>query len=898
MNKKFLLCLASIMVLAGCGNDKPSDSSSSEEVDNKNYYATINSKYDVVHVYGIVGESFDLSTINYANRFEGEPKISIDDNVTGIKVNGRKIDFLEKGIYSVKIMFGDWEDDSFELKILVNDNEENRYAYPEDLDLSAYTLQSGLEDDVTVEENAITLKGRGATWNRVTYDLLPEYSTNYTLECDITFLQTENNDSSRWCGLVFRDQETDAKKSPYFQFDFRQNSALSNAVEVTYVYSDANYSYPYTGTWENGGPGIMNVDSIHAKFSLQDAMFTGELSYGEHKTQVNLVLPTTTNGNIGFQCAGSTVKFENIKISLDGSEKLSSTADSNTSKVNINDEAVDSLKPHMIASGLDIDEIYGVYENDQQFYVKLKGNQTYTINDELMDDNLNSLFDNLRGDFIPNLQIEDENTLNKAVEICKSYGIIDLVIWSENGDILDKARSLMPYARLGYIPTNIQGFETFDEIGPICREAGSHYANLILIDSDILNKENISKTVGLGYSVVANAKDGANYSVISSALAGCKLILARYNKDVQAQANKLYDPTIFNVTANAHSLFSVPYATGHRGAGNDGENINAKLPENTVPSFKYAYDHGALSIEIDIHETADHRLAVIHDADTSPYSNQRLVVRQSTLAQLQALPLKTGTENIYSSNYHIPSLEEVFDAFKGEEYKDRTIVIEVKDNTFNTGKMAIELAKEMNWYNRITLITFNSATAKQLKDYDPGIQVGYLGTVSRATNDAYWSSVNSYLANGVGLASQFMDVSKEALQESNARGYMYWFWTFGYYNAADIITAINNGNRAFTVNYIEFFSENKYKLTCDETITLGNNETKTLTATSETYTHTKTNEDKVEIIVLTDNATANGNQLTRTGDGDIKIVFKLKTSWKVYQTNPDYYIYSEIVTIK
>ena len=72
-----------------------------------------------------------------------------------------------------------------------------------------------------------------------------------------------------------------------------------------------------------------------------------------------------------------------------------------------------------------------------------------------------------------------------------SYGLVDAVIWSSNTSILDKTHKTLPGIRLGYIPTNLNKFETFDEIGAVCRTAGKHYANQILIDTDILNKENV-----------------------------------------------------------------------------------------------------------------------------------------------------------------------------------------------------------------------------------------------------------------------------------------------------------------------------------------------------------------------------------------------------------------------
>ena len=112
------------------------------------------------------------------------------------------------------------------------------------------------------------------------------------------------------------------------------------------------------------------------------------------------------------------------------------------------------------------------------------------------------------------------------------------------------------------------------------------------------------------------------------------------------------------------------------------------------------------------------------------------------------------------------------------------------------------------------------------------------------------------------------------------------------------MTQILNGNVAFTTNYVSFFSDNKYKLTFDEEISLAMNETKELSATSITYVEKTNIENDVEIIVLSDNAVAEGNKITRTSDGTIYIVLKHKTTWKFDSTSTNFYIYSDLIEIK
>lgn len=913
MKKKIILYLLTSALLAGCNqtsessslNSTPSSNSSfesnessSEEIVERDYYATINSYNDVVYLYGLVGESFDLQEINTSRCFSGTPKYKTSS--TGIEVKNDILTFKEKGVHQIEVSVDGLT--QYALQISVNETEESRYDYPSKIDLTNFVQHSGKSQFVTPTENSITLQS-DSTWNRITYKLDDSYNQNYTIECDVTFKNT--TDSSRWFGLVFRDQETNKQKYPYYQFDFRQNTKLDNAVELTYVYGDSVYSYPYKGSWGDKNPGVLTSDQkVHMSLSLNNTKAYCALSTGEYSTEFEVDLPNVCKGNFGFQCSGSTVLVENINIKLDENTKICSIADTKDTIVNIYDEGVDGLKPHMIASGNTIEEVYGVNVNAQQFYAKVDGLDLYSITNVKMDGILNDAFLEFCGSFIPNLEVNDEKSLQNVIEVCQSFGIIDLVIWSQNTELLNKAKKEMPYARLGYIPTNVSSFETYEEIGNICRTAGQSHATLILLDYELLNKENIIKATSLGYTVVANAKNGENYSVIKSALDGCKLILVNYTPNVLQQTNLLYNDDVFNVDekytayqSQTHSLLSIPFATGHRGSGNTGVNPDCSYPENTIESFKWALDHGAQAVEIDIHTTKDNNLAVIHDAETKAYSNKNLVVKNSTMQQLQSIQLY-GKGNVLT-DYKIPSLTELFDALNADEaYSEKAMVVEVKDGLTSTGIKGIELAKEKGWYNRITIITFSEQVAKELKAYDPGIQVSYLNTVNRKTNDEYWASVNSYLSQGIGLGSQYSTITTEALQESNARGQMYWLWTFNHTDSGTLAKHIFDGNRAYTTNYISFFTNNKYKLFVSNSITLKQNETTTISATSYTYNGTEKQETDVEIIVLSENAKADGNKLTRTGNGDIYIVVKHKTAWTLNNTTTNFYIYSDLVVVR
>ena len=668
---------------------------------------------------------------------------------------------------------------------------------------------------------------------------------------------------------------------------------------MTQVSAANTYSYLYQDTWGENNPGIISSDkTAHLKVAIKDYTAICSIQVGDSFKEIEVTLPYISSGEFGFQCSFMTANIKNIKVSYDKTETLRSFADTTKSYVNINDDtSVDPLKPNLILSG----EIYGehtvIYEDAQQIFAVVKDNEElelFDTNNNLMDVSLNDMVRTSRGYYILNLQIDDVSTAKKVLDILKSFGLVDAVIWSANGDVLDLVHKSIPELRLGYIPSNVTSFETWDEVGSVCRNAGKHYANMFLVDAALLNKDNVHKVTGLGYTVVGNAGNGENYSVLDCAMDGCTLILANVNLAVLDQATTLYSNSIINGGSYGKSLLASPYVTGHRGAGNTNSNPQAKnLPENSIASFKWALENGADSVEIDIHTTKDNKLAVIHNGTTGDYTNKNLTVANSTLAQLQALKLKANGKE---TEHIIPSMDELLDALNDPKYAHASMVVEVKDLRTQTGIAAIELCKEKGWYNRITIITFSAVAAKEIKAYDPAIQVAYLGDANRQTNEEYWTKTNSYLPLGVSLASGYGSLSQESIQESNARGQVNWLWTFGTTTNSQLVNLINLGNKAFTTNYVGDFTNNDYKVVVDD-LSLANNETKTLSAKSVAYNDEQTAITDFEIIVLSDNAKANGTSLTRTGAGDIYVVVKHKTTWNLYNLVQSYYIYSEVIKI-
>ena len=105
---------------------------------------------------------------------------------------------------------------------------------------------------------------------------------------------------------------------------------------------------------------------------------------------------------------------------------------------------------------------------------------------------------------------------------------------------------------------------------------------------------------------------------------------------------------------------------GHRGAA-------GYAPENTVASFLKAVELQVPMVELDVHETKDGVIAVIHDQDVERTTNGQGAVEDMTWSDLQQLDAGSWFRPEFQGE-RIPRLEEVFEAIGNKALID----IEVK----------------------------------------------------------------------------------------------------------------------------------------------------------------------------------------------------------------------------
>ena len=193
--------------------------------------------------------------------------------------------------------------------------------------------------------------------------------------------------------------------------------------------------------------------------------------------------------------------------------------------------------------------------------------------------------------------------------------------------------------------------------------------------------------------------------------------------------------------------FPRPLVFAHRG-------LSSIRPENTLVSFKAAKEAGIPGIELDVHLTADGKLAVFHDDTTgriagkSPERDLRL--ETSEYAALAALDcgIWMGAE---FAGQRILLLEEVFEEFGADLYID----IEIKSRT--TADLGLEsrvvaAIRDARMERRCLVSSFNPFSLRRFKALCPAVPTAIIWSRS---DELYW-----FLRRGEGRWIGGVDVLK------------------------------------------------------------------------------------------------------------------------------------------
>lgn len=155
----------------------------------------------------------------------------------------------------------------------------------------------------------------------------------------------------------------------------------------------------------------------------------------------------------------------------------------------------------------------------------------------------------------------------------------------------------------------------------------------------------------------------------------------------------------------------------HRGA-------SGYAPENTMEAFSMAVDMHADGLELDVHESSDGQLIVMHDERVDRTTDQTGRIVDKTLAELKQLDASNGMPQY--AGVRIPTLPEVYELVKPTNL---TVNVELKCDIviyWGIWEKLVKLERDMGMQGRILYSSFNHYALMELRKCDPGANIGLL----------------------------------------------------------------------------------------------------------------------------------------------------------------------------
>lgn len=160
-----------------------------------------------------------------------------------------------------------------------------------------------------------------------------------------------------------------------------------------------------------------------------------------------------------------------------------------------------------------------------------------------------------------------------------------------------------------------------------------------------------------------------------------------------------------------------PLIIAHRGA-------SALAPENTLEAFTLARRCGAHVVEMDLHQTKDRRLVIMHDATLTRTTGLRATIANRTWAEIARLEAGAWFAPRFRGA-RIPTLERVFAAIGPR----MAVNVELKSGSRpypGLESRLIALIRRHGWIPRVLISSFHVQRLERIRRLAPRIAIGVL----------------------------------------------------------------------------------------------------------------------------------------------------------------------------
>ena len=199
--------------------------------------------------------------------------------------------------------------------------------------------------------------------------------------------------------------------------------------------------------------------------------------------------------------------------------------------------------------------------------------------------------------------------------------------------------------------------------------------------------------------------------------------------------------------------------TAHRG-------YSAAYPENTIPAFKGAIQVGADWAELDVQQTADGEVIVMHDSNLKRTTGLDKEVWQVTWDEIKDLDNGSWFDKKYQT-VRIPTLKEVLKVCRGKIHLN--IEIKPSGHDKDLEEQVAKLLKKYHMRDTCVVSSLKYDSLRKIKEADDSVETAYITSVS------YGNFTDLEYADGYSVESTLL--SKSFVNKAQKAGKQIYVWT-------------------------------------------------------------------------------------------------------------------------
>ena len=156
-----------------------------------------------------------------------------------------------------------------------------------------------------------------------------------------------------------------------------------------------------------------------------------------------------------------------------------------------------------------------------------------------------------------------------------------------------------------------------------------------------------------------------------------------------------------------------PVMLAHRG-------LVRHAPENTLPAFAAAVELG-LSIELDVYQTRDDQLVVIHDRTVDRTTTGTGNVNELTLAEIRRLDAGSWFDPAFAGE-KVPTLEEAFQLIRQRQRTPVTIALNMKVISPGIERRIVTLVEKYKLFDQLFAFGQPDESSRRFKQASPKLR--------------------------------------------------------------------------------------------------------------------------------------------------------------------------------